>query len=137
MEDNIEVVCTNEEAREYFKNKGLTYGDVTYESILILCIYLSQELKKSHEIGETTVNSLRVSKKQTFLENSDGEMISAYIYIDSNYFKEREGISFEGDGFIGIAGWADLHNLNPIKRAFLRWCDNLADKKREVAKTGE
>ncbi len=36
------------------------------------------------------------------------------------------------DGFIGFAGWADDGNTSPIKRAFMRWCDALAEGKRGV-----
>lgn len=30
------------------------------------------------------------------------------------------------DGFIGFAGWADQGNVNPLLRAFLKWCDMIA-----------
>lgn len=40
----------------------------------------------------------------------------------------REKIaSLVADGFIGFAGWADQGNTNPILRAFLEWCDIVAD----------
>lgn len=42
-------------------------------------------------------------------------------------YTQREIISFNEDGFIGFAGWADQGNTNPILRAFLKWCDYLAD----------
>lgn len=35
--------------------------------------------------------------------------------------RRREAISFNGDGFIGIAGWADDNNVQPFLRAFMRW----------------
>lgn len=36
---------------------------------------------------------------------------------------DKEKIKLNQDGFIGFARWADDGNLNPIKRAFLSWCD--------------
>ncbi len=36
---------------------------------------------------------------------------------------DKEKIKLNQDGFIGFTGWADDGNLNPIKRAFLSWCD--------------
>lgn len=40
--------------------------------------------------------------------------------------ERRECISFNADGWIGFAGWADQGNTNPILRAFIEWCDVLA-----------
>ena len=51
------------------------------------------------------------------------------LYINSHYFTQREAISFNEDGYIGFAGWADQGNTNPLLRAFLRWCDDLAEAK--------
>lgn len=33
------------------------------------------------------------------------------------------------DGMLGFAVWADQGNTNPLLRAFLRWCDDLAAAK--------
>lgn len=43
--------------------------------------------------------------------------------------ERRECISFNADGWIGFAGWADQGNTNPILRAFIEWCDALAATK--------
>lgn len=45
------------------------------------------------------------------------------------YFERRECISFNANGWIGFAGWADQGNTNPILRAFIEWCDALAATK--------
>lgn len=84
-------VCTNNEARDYFAGKGLSYDDVTEGDILTL--------------------------------------ISCFLYVNSHYFERRECISFNADGWIGFAGWADQGNTNPILRAFIEWCDQLAADK--------
>jgi hypothetical protein len=49
----------------------------------------------------------------------------------SFYFDNREAVSFESDktGFIGFAGWADKHNIEPILRAFVAWIDWLGPAK--------
>ena len=52
-------------------------------------------------------------------------MQDAYLYMKGAYFSERECISFNLDGFIGFAGWASNGNVQPILRAFIRWCDIL------------
>ena len=45
---DVKAVCTSEEAREYFKSKGLSYDDVTEGDILTLVMLLNQEIKKSN-----------------------------------------------------------------------------------------
>ena len=40
--DEFGTVCTNEEARQYFKDKGLTYADITEGDILTLTMLLNK-----------------------------------------------------------------------------------------------
>lgn len=122
-----EAVCSNNEARQYFKDKGLTYADVTEGDILVLIGNLNKEIKKSNKAGETSTNTMHLSKKVTMKKNRDGSIISCFLYMNSHYFTQREAVSFNEDGFIGFAGWADQGNTNPLLRAFLKWCDYLAD----------
>lgn len=123
----VEAVCSNDEARQYFKDKGLTYADITEGDILFLVGNLNKEIKKSNKAGETSTDTMHLSKKIAIKKNSDGSIISCYLYMNSHYFTQREAISFNTDGFIGFAGWADQGNTNPLLRAFLKWCDYLAD----------
>lgn len=52
----------------------------------------------------------------------DGKGIkSAFLKVSGFYFQGREAISFNEDGFIGIAGWADDTNVQPFLRAFHKW----------------
>ena len=125
----FEPVCTNDEAREYFKLKGLSYEKIHDYDLLILRYLLVKEIEKSNKTGETSVNTMRMSSKQSMSLNPDDTIHTAFLFMSSHYFENRECISFNRDGFIGFAGWADQGNLNPIKRAFLKWCDFLTDGK--------
>lgn len=125
MVRGFESVCTNDEARDYFKECGLSYKDIMEGDILTLVLLLNRELKKSNKIGETSVNTMSLSKKIDMKKNTDGSIRICFLYMNSHYFTRREAISFNQDGFIGFAGWADSGNLNPLKRAFLAWCDQL------------
>ena len=58
----FEPVCTNNELREYFSAKGLTYDSIDEGDILILCMMLQKELKKSNKAGETSV-TMTLSKR--------------------------------------------------------------------------
>lgn len=123
----FEAVCTTNEAREYFKNKGLTYDSISEGDILILSMMLEKELKKSNKTGETSVSSMTLSKKIDMKKKTNGHIICCFLYMNSHYFTQREAISFDHDGFIGFAGWADIGNRNPLLRGFLKWCDYLAE----------
>lgn len=122
----FEPVCTTNEAREFFKNRGLSYDSIHECDILILCMMLQKELKKSNKAGETSV-TMTLSKRVDMKKKSNGSITECYIYMNSHYFTRRECISFNRDGFIGFAGWADQGNTNPLLRAFLEWCNYLAE----------
>lgn len=125
----FEAVCTNEEARQYFRRKGLSYHDITEGDILSLLMLLNREIKKSNKAGETSVSTMHMSSKIYMKKRTNGTIINCFLYVNSHYFTRREAISFNEDGFIGFAGWADQGNINPLLRAFLRWCDDLAAAK--------
>lgn len=125
----FEAVCTNDEARQYFRDKGLSYADITEGDILSLLMLLNREIKKSNKVGETSVNTMHMSSKIAMKKRTNGTIIKCFLYINSHYFTRREAISFNEGGFIGFAGWADQGNTNPLLRAFLRWCDDLAEAK--------
>lgn len=125
----FEAVCTTKEARQYFRDKGLSYHDITEGDILSLLMLLNREIKKSNKAGETSVSTMHMSSKIDMKKRTNGTIIKCFLYINSHYFTRREAISFDEDGFIGFAGWADQGNTNPLLRAFLRWCDDLAAAK--------
>ena len=120
-------VCSTQEARDYFARKGLTYDDITEGDILVLIMLLNKHIKKANKENETSVSTMRLSEKVDIKRKSNGAIITCFIYMNSHYFTRRECISFNRDGFIGFAGWADQGNTNPILRAFLEWCDYLAE----------
>lgn len=122
----ITAVYTSNEAREYFKSKGLTYDDITEGELLVLVMLLNKELKAAVKDCETSVGSMHLSKRMDIKKKTNGSIISCYLYLNSHYFTQREAISFNTDGFIGFAGWADQGNTNPLLRAFLKWCDMIA-----------
>lgn len=131
----IVAVCTNEEAREYFKKKGLTYDDITDGDILVLVMLLQKELKKSNKDCETSCD-ITLSEKVSINRKSNGSISCCFLYVNAHYFTRREAISFNKDGFIGFAGWADQGNTNPLLRAFLKWCDYLFEQKASLEEWG-
>ena len=125
---NIKAVCSTDEARQYFINKGLSYDDITEGDILTLVMLLNKHIKAANKDNETSVE-LTLSKRVNMKKKTNGSIICCYLYVNAYYFTQRECISFNNDGFIGFAGWADQGNTNPMLRAFLEWCDCLASQK--------
>ena len=125
----IPSVCTNNEARAYFAGKGLAYADVTEGDILALVMLLNKHIKKANKDCETSMGSMYLSRRIDLKRKTNGTLISCFLYVNSHYFERRECISFNADGWIGFAGWADQGNTNPILRAFIEWCDALAATK--------
>lgn len=129
--NKTEAVCTNEEARQYFTGKGLTYADVTEGDILTLVMLLNKHIKAAVKNKETSTDTITLSSKIDIKKKTNGTIETCFLYVNSHYFTRRECISFNVDGFIGFAGWADQGNTNPILRAFLEWCDCLAEEERK------
>lgn len=121
----------NNQAREYFKNKGLNYSNIRKEHIEKLICLVYTELEKYLNNGTKYSKEMNMKVKQLgyrdkkFTKNG---LHHAYIRVDGSYFGGRECISFNSDGFIGFCGWADSTNTEPIINAFVEWCDYIIDE---------
>ena len=121
---------TNEQAREYFKNKGLKYSDINRNLLEQLINFIDIELDKYLNNGTKYSKEMGLKVKQ--LKKNDKKFIKeglqhAFIKVDGSYFGGRECISFNSDGFIGFCGWADSTNTEPIIKAFVKWCDYISN----------
>lgn len=124
-------VMRNNQAREYFTQKGLSYENVTSGDICVLVMILNKKIKIASRKGEMSTNTMHLSEKVDSRYKSNGQLINCYIYISSDYFSRRECISFNTDGFIGFCGWASERNTKPIVEAFIEWCDYLEEQSKE------
>lgn len=131
---------TRNEAREYFKEKGLTYSDITLSDLEFLSVLLNlrftqqrKERIQARKRGEDTkpVYWIRVNDAKYFKGQYDeyGRLIFASLTGKGAYFTARQVISFNKDGFIGFCGDADDRNAQPVLAAFVEWCDELAAMK--------
>ncbi len=117
---------TRDEARSAFKQSGLTYEDLTIKSL--------QELRSEINIKmkEGAYMSGSFSCKQRPVIRSDHPHgFMANIRCRSHYFDNREAVSFNPDGFIGFAGWADDTHIRPILDGFVSWIGKLKTKRAE------
>lgn len=120
---------TNDEARQYFKDKGLTYQDIYAGDICVLVMLLNKSIKDACKNCEMSTNTMSMSEKIKSKYTTGGRIKECYLFMNSHYFQRRECISFNPDGFIGFAGWSDDRNLKPIIKAFIDWVDYLSNGK--------
>lgn len=114
---------TREGARELFASK-LSYEQITTNDIRALEGFLAIEYAQHDRNGEhMEMHPCYRKKYQPQINLADGGrgIRSAFLRVSGFYFQDREAISFNEDGFIGIAGWADDTNVQPFLRAFYRW----------------
>ncbi|WP_143314259.1 hypothetical protein [Clostridium sp. HBUAS56017] len=115
---------SSEAARKYFDKKALSYKDIKRKDVEKLRDFVGEEIKKfvkENKVLETMVIHPKIRTKC----RTNSKIIKAFIYVDAHYFKKRECISFNENGFIGFAGWAGGANVRPMITGFIKWCDYL------------
>lgn len=139
---------TREEARNYFREKGLAYSDITITDLRLLSTLLDLNFtiqrkyrvraRMDDENGAKPVYWLRVNDAKYFKGKYDenGRMLCAFLTGKGTYFTAREVISFNMNGFIGFCGEADTKNTEPVLEAFVEWCDEMAAIK-AIGKRGD
>lgn len=121
---------TNNNARKRFKELGLSYKDIGSKEFYDLVNRLKEVLRQNEFTDLEMKVSTRLKKyapKINFAK--DGSIKSAFIRCDAYYFTGREAISFNEDGFIGFAGWADTSNTKPFTETFIKWAKDIAARK--------
>lgn len=117
---------TTEEARNYFKELGLSYEKVFEADIWNLLAFVSGELANVDKSKDTLEMSIVIESVK--IDADCGGLNSAFFEVSGPYFERREGISFNRDGYIGFAGWASTNNLQPFVRGFMQWCKATAEE---------
>lgn len=115
---------TTEELREYFNN-DLNYSFLNSNYMILLKKLIEEELIKFNKntTNKMIMNLSPIKSKDYHFDMENGGIEYFYFKVDSDYFKGREAISFNKDGFIGFAGWSDSTNIQPFKDAFQEWID--------------
>ena len=113
----------NNDARQYFQDKGLTYKVLSEYNIDLLKLMIQEEIMKARKDDSDCIlirvnNKTRGKKKVCLVEWIE-------ITVKGTYFESREAVTFNRDGFIGFAGWASDTNVKPFIDAFVRWCDEV------------
>lgn len=116
-------------ARAAFKDAGLTYNDLTLPRMYKLRDILDRHLRESMLMNGTFRTHKGVVLK--FLPNG----IYGAVTCRSDYFKDREGVTFNPEGFIGFAGWSDHINIVPVVSGFREWIEYVVASKQAADPT--
>jgi len=102
---------TRDEARELFATAKLDYSILTPPRIQRLRTLINAKMKSSGLIKGQYRCRQRPIIRPCYAE----------IRCKASYFDCREAITFNTDGFIGFAGWADQQNVQPVLSGFAEW----------------
>ena len=116
-------LITREQARAYFEQCGLSYKCIHRYDIDLLKALLGREFNVSRHFPDSSDCVFPYMRDKVIFKRKGGKLEYAHLYMSGAYFKKRQCISFEPTGFIGFAGWASDGNVQPILRAFIKWCD--------------
>lgn len=113
----------NQHVRAAF-NELLGYEAVSPNDVRALEGFLAIECARHERDGHRM--EMRPSHRKKYqprveADTETGGIRSAFLRVDGFYFSGREAVSFNEDGFVGFAGWADSTNIKPFLRAFVRW----------------
>lgn len=119
---------TRDQVRDAIK-ANLTYSDVEPVDVRALEGFIAIECARHDKRFATNEGlpmlmhpSYRKKNEPRIERDANGAGIyEAYLRVDGRYWQGREAVSFNADGFIGIAGWADDQNVQPFLRALMCW----------------
>ena len=111
---------TNDEARQLFEDSELSYSNITKNDISSLRSFVKEELRIFNNNG-FKMNLIPKMRN----EYIDGAVNLCEMRVKGNHFNSREAITFNRDGFIGFAGWADSRNVQPFLVAFQKWIKSM------------
>lgn len=125
---------TTDEARDLFADSGLTYADLDCHALDALVAFLDIELARCRlEPATPCQSSMRMRHRRMVRKGVGGGVEAAELFVRAHYFDEREAVTFERNGFVGIAGWADSRNVRPFLVAFGEWVEWLSKRKEGMA----
>ncbi len=114
---------TRDDARAHWAASGLGYDVLTEESLERLRAKIDASL-----LASGLMDSTFRAREPATLNDQPGNRW-ADIRCSAYYFEDRQAVTFESDGFVGFAGWADDTNVQPILSAFVAWVDELTEQK--------
>ena len=118
---------THDEARQYFKDKGLTYDVLKPYTIDLLINIIQNEIMAMRKQDKDCILLRIKPHKYTAKQLKTNNYENLGLLVDGTYFSSREAVTFNSDGFIGFCGWASGYNNKPFIDGFIKWCDDLTN----------
>lgn len=119
---------TRGEARAKFQACGLSYDLIRRRHIELLRALLIVEFHKSRKDHDNDDYVYPTLNRHYDFKRKHGRLVFANLSMSGKYFDDRQCITFSGkDNFIGFAGWASDGNVQPVLRAFCKWCEVIAE----------
>ena len=112
-----------EDMRRKFKSLGLGYSHIDSRKIGELKRLINIELEKYNPQLAPNFIKLKRNKNKDFEYSEVGTLKRFSLRVKGSWFDDREAITFNRDGFIGFAGWADSKNVQPFLKAFDTWLE--------------
>lgn len=124
---------TRDDARALWSEAGLNYADLNLGRLQALRNQINAAMKASGLFSPAgrTGGTYRMNAKIDADCGPDGWWAS--LTCRTYYFKDREAVTFNGNGFIGFAGWSDDANVQPILSAFRDWVAEISAQKEMAA----
>ncbi len=107
---------TREQARAAYEGSGLAEKPLTFERLTSLRGFINKEMLAAALMERTC--HMKHPAEMRMLRSDTAE-----LRCRSYYFEDREAVTFNSNGFVGFAGWADEKNVQPILRGFMAWIE--------------
>lgn len=118
--NNDPITTSRDRARQKFIDAGLTYNILNPSTLqdLIDCVNPYLDMLNTED-GENSCHLY--ADGWTFFKDDNKVIIGAEVYLNADYFKKRECVTFNVDGFIGMAGECDKRRTEAIVHGFNDW----------------
>lgn len=132
---------TSKSARTAFAALALSIHDLTESDLRDLEDMLESEFARlAREDDDPIRRTWRLARTVADLEPRTDEgrrkVRMASIRMASSEFDDRECVTFNRDGFVGLCGWASSSNTAPIARTFVAWCARKSHELRRTTSVG-
>lgn len=115
------ITFSRDEARQLWADSGLDYSVLTTRNLYKLARLISDNLNRHTELDMWLNFYKKSCLPYRIYKHPNSFTFKVVFSVNGNYFIEREGITFNHDGFISFAGWASDTNVVPFLEAFKSW----------------
>lgn len=117
---------TSHDARTAFASLSIPKGMLERRHVLTLSSMMGRKFARLRQSDDDPVRSTwRMDDLK--IEMADLRHVAvASLRMASSEFEDRECVTFNRDGFVGLCGWASSANTEPIARTFIAWCAHMA-----------